>query len=62
MKTRDLPQWAKTIITVDSIPTKVTFKKMDWMYGQWFTDDWEMFVFNADFEKDWDFYKIIDKD
>jgi len=62
-KIRELPKWAKTKQWIEDSWDKsfevLTFKKMDWMYWQWFTDDWQMVNFNAEFVKDWDFYNII---
>ena len=66
IETWNLPQWAKvkTDVIIDWVERNdevLTFKKMDWMYWQWFTDDWQMVVFNSRFSKwEWDFYIFYD--
>jgi hypothetical protein len=65
LKSRDLPRWARCKVTctidwVERTDEVITFNKMDWHYGQRFTHDWHMLVFNADFKKEEkDFYSII---
>lgn len=65
-KTWDLPRWAKTKQRIQDSRTWektfviLEFGWMDWAYWKWYTPNWDIVNFNAEFAKVKWLYVIVD--